>query len=177
MAPPPWLPSNSSTPSFNDSSRTSSKSALRQLSRIALDPAPIIQRDMAQATGRLGTLVSSLEAIEDGSLGIIPAETRPAIEKAISSAPRMRSSPADHVYSDPEKRRKLGPIPPVADVLSVIDEASRCQRLELAEHGWNCAVHFPLLRLALHGSMSRQDQLLDFVPWYGFLFLIIYIYF
>lgn len=168
MGPPQQL--QSSATSRGESSQTSgSKSARRQLASAALGPRPIIQRRITDATGRLGVLASSIEDVGSGmTTGIISAKERSAIEEAFRDpSNRLKTLPPGHYYGDPEERLKVGPTPSVAEILSITHEATLCQEQDLTEHGWNCAVHFPLLRLALHGSTRRRKQLLDFIPWYG----------
>jgi len=69
------------------------------------------------------------------------------------------------VFDDARTRDAVGPTPPLTEVMKILDDSMWCQETDQFEHGWNCAVHFPVLRLALHGTGQRQKQLVNFTPW------------
>jgi hypothetical protein len=59
----------------------------------------------------------------------------------------------------------IQPAPPVESVLAIVEDAERADEMGYVEAAWNDTVHFPLLRLALHGALhsSRRGALVDVV--------------
>ncbi|KAF3768496.1 hypothetical protein M406DRAFT_286427 [Cryphonectria parasitica EP155] len=54
--------------------------------------------------------------------------------------------------AEQKKRDSLGPTPSVDQVLCVLDWAQQCALRAAEEAMWNSAVHFPLLKMAVHGG-------------------------
>ncbi|KAK5651501.1 hypothetical protein OQA88_11955 [Cercophora sp. LCS_1] len=70
----------------------------------------------------------------------------------------------DWMFASPDERDMLGPTPPIAAVKAVLSWSRHCHETFAHEHAWNCAVHFPLLSLALYGGSARTNQFLGFDP-------------
>lgn len=51
--------------------------------------------------------------------------------------------------------RPLGPSPSVAGIHDILTSARECDVNLDPESQWNCAVHYPLLKLALQGSEEQ----------------------
>ena len=64
-----------------------------------------------------------------------------------------------------EERDKIGITPDIDRVLDILEAAAHCYRVRAHEHAWNCAVHFPLLSLAVYGGARRKPQLVGFDEW------------
>jgi len=80
--------------------------------------------------------------------------------------PAVRPLP-DSLFAPPEDRDTVGPTPSLADVLGILHEANRAHDKMLDEAGWNASIHYPLLKLAMHGSLNkRRKVLVDFEMWY-----------
>ncbi|KAK0631490.1 hypothetical protein B0T14DRAFT_4112 [Immersiella caudata] len=60
----------------------------------------------------------------------------------------------------PDERDMLGPTPPIVAVKASLSWSRHCHETFAREHAWNCAVHFPLLSLALYGGSARTNQFL-----------------
>jgi hypothetical protein len=95
--------------------------------------------------------------------GLLPGAMRAAFHEDAKNGKVPRIGHA--AFDDSGQRDRLGPTPSVGHVLDLLQEAMRCQGLAHTEHGWNCSVHFPLLKLALHGAGGRKKQLVDFDSW------------
>jgi len=93
-----------------------------------------------------------------------PLQQQAMIEQ-INQDSSLGDMPFDFLFGDAETRDSIGPTPSLPDVVNILDDAMWCQETGQFEHGWNCAVHFSLLRLALHGPGRRKRQLVDFTPW------------
>lgn len=69
----------------------------------------------------------------------------------------------DAIFTDATDAVVIHPEPSFSDVLAIVEEAALCQRTKQSEYTWNSAVHFPLLRTALHGGQRRRrDAIVDF---------------
>lgn len=87
-----------------------------------------------------------------------------------SIAEEEKSSPAfkgvfPWMYAPAPDRDAVGRTPTVADVKAVYSWAQVAQKMRHGEDNWNMAVHFQLLKLALHGGGEHQEVLVDFQAW------------
>jgi hypothetical protein len=110
---------------------------------------------------------------EDLELGgpVVSSQIRPDFDLFSSPShaqydPAVRPLP-NSLFAPPENRDAVGPTPSLADVLGILHEANRAYDKMLDEAGWNASVHYPLLKLAIHGSLTkRRKVLVDFEMWY-----------
>jgi len=103
----------------------------------------------------LRDLLSDFELIARGA-GAISSACKAEIT-AVTRAP-------DWMFAPAEERDLLGPTPPISAVRAILSWSRHCHETFGHEHTWNCAVHFPLLSLALYGGASRITQFLGFDP-------------
>lgn len=67
----------------------------------------------------------------------------------------LRSSRVD--YS--RERQALGGLPPIDALVEIWSKAQRCEDKGHSEAGWNCAVHYPLMELALkYANITRNEK-------------------
>ncbi|KAK2036233.1 hypothetical protein LZ31DRAFT_536602 [Colletotrichum somersetense] len=163
--PPPssssQLPSESSETQFDVSGRSS---PTKKLAKMALDVnEPLETRPLTRPDSIPdGPLLGLFEKMEylGCAEGLLPAKMESEFQDAARSGKIARIGRA--TFNSSGERDRLGPTPAIDDVLAIVREASQCQELQHTEHSWNCAVHFPLLRLAIHGGYARKNQLVDF---------------
>ncbi|WYZ36457.1 hypothetical protein EsH8_XV_000010 [Colletotrichum jinshuiense] len=163
--PPPssssQLPSESSETQSDVSGRSS---PTKKLAKMALDAnEPLETRPFTRPdsipNGPLLALFEKMEYL--GCVeGLLPVSMQSEFEDATRSGKIARIGRG--AFDASGERDRLGPTPAIDDVLAIVQEASHCQEFQHTEHSWNCAVHFPLLRLGLHGSYTRKNQLVDF---------------
>lgn len=66
----------------------------------------------------------------------------------------LRSSRVDHSG----ERQALGRLPPIDALVEIWSKAQKCEDKGHSEAGWNCAVHYPLMELALkHSNITRNE--------------------
>lgn len=90
----------------------------------------------------------------------------PFIQDAITLQPRIRLREIN--FAEPATRDPLGPTPALDTVREIVSAATYSEASLQTEHGWNCAVHYPLIQIAL--GIRRRDEapLVDFTSWYVF---------
>ncbi|KAL8284632.1 hypothetical protein RB600_009175 [Gaeumannomyces tritici] len=81
----------------------------------------------------------------------------------MARSPNVRAI-AEGMFTDAEKRDKLGAPVKLADVLELIKKAVRCSARSQNEAGWNLLVHMPLLQLAVHGGTLSSEGLVQVEP-------------
>ncbi|KUI64120.1 hypothetical protein VM1G_10917 [Cytospora mali] len=108
----------------------------------------------------LRELLWELSEVQGGE-PVISRELKAAIEEEYTQR-CIRLLP-DRVYADPATRDALGPSPHPRDMFAVHQDARRCYDSMQDEAGWNAAVHWPLLRLAVAGRREYIPGLVDFV--------------
>ncbi|KAH8744668.1 hypothetical protein F5883DRAFT_439679 [Diaporthe sp. PMI_573] len=102
-----------------------------------------------------------------GTRPVVSSQIRPDFDLFSSPShaqydPAVRPLP-DSLFAPPEDRDAIGPTPSLADVLGILHEAHRAYDKMLDEAGWNASVHYPLLKLAIHGTLTkRRKVLVDF---------------
>ncbi|KAK1977120.1 hypothetical protein LZ30DRAFT_732602 [Colletotrichum cereale] len=139
-------------------------SPTKKLAAVSLADAPIETREFATGvqTPPAGPALDMFDKMEYlvNNEALLPEAMRAVFQDYAKNGKVPRIGNA--AFDNSGQRDRLGPTPSVDHVLDLFQEAMRCQELVQTEHGWNCSVHFPLLKLALHGAGSRKKQLVDF---------------
>ncbi|KAF3768168.1 hypothetical protein M406DRAFT_253406 [Cryphonectria parasitica EP155] len=106
-------------------------------------------------------LVALLEDLENVATGcpIVSAALQPDFDR-LAAHQSVRRRP-NTIYAPTPERNAVGPYPPLDNVLALLAEAEQCNDRKQSEASWNAAMHFPLLRLAVHGQGARKSQLVD----------------
>ncbi|KAF4886524.1 hypothetical protein CGCF415_v015119 [Colletotrichum fructicola] len=157
------------TPTASDhesslSSVSGQSSPTKRLAAVSLGNAPFDTKEYNSSVQRppAGPAFDMFEKMEylDNNEGLLPEAMRPVFLEYTKN--RKVSRIGNAAFDNSGQRDALGPTPPIDHVLDLVHEAMRCQELVHTEHTWNCSVHFPLLKLALHGADGRKRQLVDF---------------
>ena len=90
--------------------------------------------------------------------GIISDARKPDFEDRAAAIGGADYLPGPAVYALATDRDKLGPTPSFDQALSIMKWARQCRNRAAEEAEWNSAVHFPLLRLALHGGEMPPEE-------------------
>lgn len=153
-------PASSGTSFASSASRQSSPT--KRLLALSLDDDGIEVRGLAAgAPGLPPSLADLLREFGSISYGV------GVMSAAVKDDVKAEMEPVfDWMFAPPAERDPLGPTPPVASVKAVMSWSLHCEAMSAPEHTWNCAVHFPLLSLALYGGAARLDRLVGFDPWY-----------
>ncbi|ROV87070.1 hypothetical protein VMCG_10902 [Cytospora schulzeri] len=155
-------------------SRTGASSPRKRLARLEIGEHAVDSHPLSLASSHLGRLPMRLTRLM-GDLEDVAIGARPVIPIGLREQFRSFSSPSHEHYNtavrpmpdsifapETDHDHALSPSPALADVLGILYEATRAHDKMLDEAGWNAAVHFPLLKLALHGSLNkRRRQLVD----------------
>ncbi|RSL87266.1 hypothetical protein CDV31_016278 [Fusarium ambrosium] len=95
--------------------------------------------------------------------GILSPEDADAIRNTdldVGGFKHMISEPVAAATYTSETRRDLGTLPSLEKLINdVWENAIRCERHDLPEAAWNCAVHYPLLQETLRCTQLRQANL------------------
>lgn len=156
------------TASDHESSVSGQSSPTKRLAAVSLGDAPLETKEFATGVqippaGPALEMFNEMEYLANNE-GLLPAEMRPVFEEYTRQGKVSRIGNA--AFDPSGQREALGYTPSVDQVLDILHEAMRCQELVQTEHGWNCGVHFPLLKLAIHGPGGRnKQQLVDFESW------------
>lgn len=145
---------SASSLSMTSTTTSSSKASPRKkMAALQLDPEGIEMRPlMLDGENDLpGPLAELIRTLDPFGSGIISREEKAALDVE----PKAPNLP-DFYFDDPAVREKIGSTPPIDAVLDIISLAKECDATGQSEHGWNCAVHFPLLQRALHGPSIRE---------------------
>ncbi|KAL8325963.1 hypothetical protein RB597_008990 [Gaeumannomyces tritici] len=110
----------------------------------------------------LRDLVQEFESVSAGATPFISSAFKPEFS-AMAGSPSVRAI-AEGMFTDVDKRGKLGAPVKLADVLELIKKAARCLARSQNEAGWNLLVHMPLLQLAVHGGMLSSEGLVQAEP-------------
>ncbi|KAJ9130074.1 hypothetical protein NKR23_g12358 [Pleurostoma richardsiae] len=156
-----WQRPETSSTSSAASTRSTASSPRKKMVFLSLLSEGVERRSLEYGTRGLPLALGMLlKDIDTAALGynVISKDRMGEIRDQASMEPFP-----DFVFSEPGKRDTLGVTPALAEVLDILNEAKWCFETGQAEHGWNCAVHYRLMRLALHGS-RRQEQLVDCTP-------------
>ncbi|KAF4922554.1 hypothetical protein CGCVW01_v005219 [Colletotrichum viniferum] len=138
-------------------------SPTKRLAAVSLGDSPLDTKEFAKGvqTPPAGPALDMFDKMEDlnNNEGLLPEAMRPVFQEyaKIGKVPRIGNA----AFGNSGQRDALGSTPSVDRVLDLLQEAMRCQELVHTEHGWNCSVHFPLLKLAIHGADGRKKQLVD----------------
>ncbi|RSL96432.1 hypothetical protein CDV31_013468 [Fusarium ambrosium] len=125
-------------------------------------------------------LEEMVEDIREDSMGrdIITAEDKAEIEVRARAGGQRSSLFRKVLRPDPVdmsgKRKAFGRLPPLDSLVEIWEKAQRCEDKDHLEAGWNCAVHYPLMELALkyanvtthetaHDPSTREEILVDVV--------------
>jgi len=57
-----------------------------------------------------------------------------------------------------QQRQRYGRVADITQALYIVAETKACKQRQEPEPGWNCRVHYPLLRMALDSS-THSDGL------------------
>jgi hypothetical protein len=162
----------------SESSRTSSRSRRtgsnsnprKRQAEIEVEPEEAIEVCEFDNRRMPDELVRLAEEIDDSANGLVPVlhqSLRQELREFEAVAQRERRRGHEFKDSDfTEETPAVAPaVPPVGDVSAgrvaeVLMAAQRCAQRKQDENGWNQAVHFPLLRLALPAGGD-----IDFEPW------------
>ena len=83
------------------------------------------------------------------------------MKAAIGSSYPHEVEPFHGVFDSSSERCRLGTTPRLADVQDLMQQAKVQKEIGASEAGWNCAVHYPLLSMALRHSKHGQNQRWD----------------
>ncbi|EFQ36759.1 hypothetical protein CGRA01v4_15097 [Colletotrichum graminicola] len=162
----PSLGTRTSTASDHDSRSDVSgqSSPTKRLAAVSLADTPLESREFATGVdtppaGPALDMFDKMEYLANNTAGLLPWAMRASFHEYAKNGRVPRID--DSAFDASGQRDRLGPTPSVDDVRDILQEALRCQGLVHTEHGWNCSVHFPLLKLALHGAGGRKKQLVD----------------
>ncbi|EQL00892.1 hypothetical protein OCS_03391 [Ophiocordyceps sinensis CO18] len=97
----------------------------------------------ARGTGILSP--SDVDALKD------KADTNPSVDWLLKKPQIVDTS---------GRRERLGKLPDMGTLANILEEAEDCERRTHAEASWNCAVHYPLLSVALRlAHVNNAPQL------------------
>ncbi|KAK1761906.1 hypothetical protein QBC33DRAFT_564290 [Phialemonium atrogriseum] len=153
------LSSQSRSQSQSHSQTSGASSPRKRLATMELGPEGIEVRPLTEANRALPDslmeLIADMEQIKSG-ISVISSSLR----DAITLQPRIRLREIN--FAEPATRDPLGPTPAVDTVREIVSAATYSEASLQTEHGWNCAVHYPLIQLAL--GIRRRDEapLVDF---------------
>lgn len=158
----------------NSTSRLSGKaSPLRQIAALRIQPEPVIMRALTSITADIPQALNTIRRQMEltGSGYAVLSLRGMGIEDASQLA--ELDIPPFAVAESPGAREAIGPIPSIQAASDLVSDAVRCQEAGFDEHGWNLAVHYPLINLALGlprrpgriGLNGNDDMGVDLIPW------------
>ncbi|TQN70162.1 hypothetical protein CSHISOI_05183 [Colletotrichum shisoi] len=106
----------------------------------------------------------------DRGIGTIGLAEKEAVEAAQTTIPEYEQDVFEGFFYEQESpagdgtRTALGPTPPVAAVLDIMERGISCRDEQMDEAGWNQIVHSRILELAFTGLWCKNDDVVAFTP-------------
>ncbi|KAJ4168312.1 hypothetical protein NW754_013646 [Fusarium falciforme] len=160
------LPPPSEPQSQSQSQASGRSSPSKALGGLEINPDGIKGRRLSPRDPRmpqkLTELLMELQMTTTSGVGLISSNSKAEIRAEAKKDPEFCLF-LDHMFADPKNRDRIGPTPPVHQVIHLVAEAAECHLSRQNEAGWNMMVHHPLLFTAIYSS-RRQNQLVGFAP-------------